>query len=228
MLFISLMALQPPPLVVLCLSMLLCMCACVCMSVETGSRCWVSLNHSLPYFLRQGFPLNPVLPSLTKLTGSQAPWIPLLLVQHGDYGHVPTALSCFMSGLGIELRNPCLYSKHFAAKPSPQCQSCCIFEPPKAPDFSFHLERLDYLVRNFLKWEGLPRNGIYARRQTEKSHSFQRSSGTAHTSASRCLCRPLHRNVSTLKAGTELGDLARHCLASTDPECVRVCSCRHT
>lgn len=31
-----------------------------------------------------------------------------------------------------------------------------------------------------------------------------------------------------LKAGTELGDLAVHYLASTDPECMRVCSCRHT
>lgn len=165
------------------------MCPCVCMSAETGSHCWVSLNHSLPYFLRQGFPLNPALPSLTKLTGPQAPWIPLLLVQHRDYGHVPTAPSYFMSGLGIELRNSCLYSKHFAAKSSPRCQSCWIFEPPKAPDFSSHLESLDYLVRNFLKWEGLRRNGIYVCRQTETSHSFQRSSGSAHKSASRCLCR---------------------------------------
>lgn len=145
MLFISLMALQPPPLVALCLSMLPCMCMHGC-----GDRkSLLGVTQSLPaLFFETGFPLNPVLPSLTKLTGSQAPWIPLLLIQHGDYGHMPTASSCFMSGLGIELRNPCLYSKHFAAKPSPRCQSCCIFEPPKAPDFSFHLERLDYLVRN--------------------------------------------------------------------------------
>lgn len=51
-------------------------------------------------------------------------------------------------------------------------QALCIFEPPKAPDFSSHLESLDYLVGNFLKWEGLPRNGIYVRRQTETSHFF--------------------------------------------------------
>lgn len=107
-----------------------------------------------------------------------------------------------------------------------QSWCCCIFEPPEAPDFSFHLEILDYLIRNFIKWEGLARNGIYVCRPPEEITLFL-GSGSEHPSASRCLSSLRHRNVSTLKAGTEAG-WPRCALLGFHWSWVCVCSCTHT